>query len=501
MRSATGTGTAPVGGRAPSARDEHVGLATRFAYGFGSIAEGVKNIAFNTFLLFYYNAVLGLSGSLSGVAIFVALCVDAVTDPLVGSLSDNLHSRWGRRHPFLYASALPMGISFWLLFNPPPGLGQGGLFVWLTTFAVLVRSAMTLYSIPSNAMVAELTPSYDERTSLVAWRFFFGWVGGIAMSQVAYRVFFAARPGLEDGRLEASAYGGYALVSAVTIVVAILVCSVGTHHLIPRLKPPPDRTPFTLRRLGAEVRDVLGNRSYRMLVIGSLFASVAGGFNDVVGLYMGTYFWGLSSAQLATMALFLVVSMLLGVGLARPISQRWEKRHAAVVLATGAILLGPLPVFLRLLGLMPANGSPALLPILIAHATVMVTAVIVIGILLASMVADVIDENELVTGKRQEGMFSSAIAFTAKASSGLGGLLAGLALDAIAFPTQAAPGDVPSDKLWLLGLAVGPCMLALYLLTLIYLRRYEITRARHAEILSRLDARADAGAAAAREPA
>ena len=84
------------------------------------------------------------------------------------------------------------------------------------------------------------------------------------------------------------------------------------------------------------------------------------------------------------------------------------------VLAAGAILLGPLPVFLRLLGLMPANGHPALLRLLITHATVMVTAVIVIGILLASMVADVIDENELATGKRQEGMFSSAIAFTMK---------------------------------------------------------------------------------------
>jgi GPH family glycoside/pentoside/hexuronide:cation symporter len=496
-------GAAPPPGAGSTARDaggagrrgEHVGVATRCAYGFGSVAEGVKNVAFNTFLLFYYNAVLGLSGTLAGAAIFVALCVDAITDPLVGSLSDNLHSRWGRRHPFLYASALPMGVAFWLLFNPPAGLGATALFLWFVSFAVLVRSAMTLYSIPSNAMVAELTPSYDERTSLVAWRFFFGWAGGIAMAQVAYRVFFTARPGLEDGRLDAAAYGGFALVGALTIVVAILVCALGTHHVIPRLKPPPAASRFTVRRLVGEVREVLGNRSYLMLVIASLFASVAGGFNDVVGLYLGTYFWGLSSADLATIALFLVVSLLAGVALARPLAQRFEKRRSAVVLTTGAICLGPLPVFLRLLGLMPPNGHPALLPLLIAHATVMVTAVIVIGILLSSMVADVIDENELVTGKRQEGMFSSAIAFTAKATSGVGGFLAGLALDVIAFPTRAAPGTVPAGKLFVLGLAVGPCMLVLYLLTLVFLRRYDITRARHAEILARLDARASRGGA------
>ena len=77
------------------------------------------NAAFNTFLLFYYNAVLGLSGTLSGAAIFLALCVDAVTDPLVGSISDNFHSRWGRRHPFMYAAPLPMAACFFLLFNPP----------------------------------------------------------------------------------------------------------------------------------------------------------------------------------------------------------------------------------------------------------------------------------------------------------------------------------------------------------------------------------------------
>jgi GPH family glycoside/pentoside/hexuronide:cation symporter len=323
----------------------------------------------------------------------------------------------------------------------------------------------------------------------VSWRFFFGWAGGLTIMQVGYRVFFAATPGLPDGRLNEQAYGGFALVCAIAIVLAILVCSLGTHHLIPRLKPPPERTPFTLGRIIGEMRDVFGNRSYLMLVIGSLFASVAGGFNDVVGLYMNTYFWGLSSAQIATMGLFLVIALVAGVGLARPVSQHFEKRRTATMLATAAILFGPLPIFLRLLGLMPANGHPALLPILVVHVVILVTAVIIIGIVLSSMVADVIDESELETGKRQEGMFSSAIAFTGKATSGIGGLLAGIALDVIAFPTQAAPGEVADDKLMLLGLAVGPCMFVLYLLTLVFLRRYRITRARHSEILEELDRR------------
>lgn len=471
---------------------DRVALGTKIAYGSGSIAEGIKNTAFNVFLLFYYNAVLGLSGTLSGAAILLALCVDAITDPLVGSLSDNLHSRWGRRHPFMYASALPMGIAFWLLFNPPEGFGSAGLFIWFTVFAILVRTSMTLYSIPSNSMVAEVTRSYDERTSLVSWRFFFGWAGGLTISQIGYRVFFASRPGLADGRLNADAYGVFALVCAIGIVLAILLCSLGTHHLIPRLNPPPAPTPFTLKRVIGEMREVFGNRSYLMLVIGSLFASVAAGFNDVVGLYMNTYFWGFTSEQIATIALFLLISLFAGVGLARPISQHFEKRRSAIFVATSAIFFGPLPIFLRLLGLMPPNGHPALLPLLVGHTVILVTAVIIIGIVLSSMIADVIDENELITGKRQEGMFSSAIAFTSKATSGIGGFLAGTALDVIAFPTQAAPGTVPDEKLVLLGLAVGPCMFILFLLTLIFLRRYRITRARHTEILEELERRHEA---------
>lgn len=93
---------------------DRVSLPTKFSYGIGAAAAGTKNVVFNTFLLFYYNQVLGLPGTLSGLAIFGALCIDAITDPVMGSISDNCHSRWGRRHPFMYGSAVPMAVCFFL---------------------------------------------------------------------------------------------------------------------------------------------------------------------------------------------------------------------------------------------------------------------------------------------------------------------------------------------------------------------------------------------------
>ncbi len=475
--------------------EARVPFRTKFYFGFGSIAEGTKNTAFNVFLLFYYNQVLGLPGTLSGAAIFLALCVDAITDPLIGSISDNFHSRWGRRHPFMYVAALPMALFFLALFNPPAGLGHTGLFLWLTAFAVGVRASMTLYAIPSASMLPEITSHYDERTSLVSYRMLFGWAGGLTMSLLGYLYFFAAN-GEQDGRLNPEAYGAFAAIGAVLMFVAILVCSLGTHRLIPTLRDPPDKTPFTLKRFVREARDVASDRSYRMIVLGALFASVAGGFNEVVGLYVNTYFWEFSTDQIAIMVFALSLSILMAVALTRPLTERFDKRTSLLGLATFSVFFGPAPVFLRLVELMPPNGHPALLPILLVHGVIVVTAVISIVIIVSSMVADTVEQNELRTGKRQEGMAISAIAFTTKATSGIGGLLAGIALDVIAFPRLAEPGSVPSDKVFLLGLAIGPGMMGLYLIMLYFFSRYRITREGHHDTLRALEARQLAAEAA-----
>ena len=337
-----------------------------------------------------------------------------------------------------------MAACFFLLFNPPASLGQTELFLWLTAFAVLVRVSMTLNLIPSNSMVAEMTPHYDERTSLVSYRFFFGWAGGIAMYQLALRVFLAETPEFGDGRYNADGYGGFALVGALGIAAAILICAVGTHRLIPSLKPPPEKTPLTVGRFFRELREVFGNRSYLMLVFAGLFASVAGGFSDVVGLYVNSYFWGFSAQEIAFLGLAAIPGVLVAVSLARPISERFDKKRAALGLATFAILFGALPVLLRLVELMPPNGHPLLLYLISGHSVLIVTTIIIIMIVLSSMIADTMDVGELRTGKRQEGMYASAVSFTGKAVSGIGGFLAGIALDLIDFPRTSVDGVAPT---------------------------------------------------------
>ena len=465
-----------------------VRFSTKLFYGIGSVSEGTKNTVFNVFLLFYYNQVLGLSGTLSGSAIFIALCVDAITDPLVGSISDNFHSRWGRRHPFMYMAALPMAVCFFLLFNPPE-LSQTGLFVWLCTFAMGVRIAMTFYAVPSGAMLPELSSDYDERTSLVSYRLLFGWLGGLTASVLGYFYFFAPSEAFADGRLNPGAYETFAFVCAGMILTTILACALGTHGLIPSLRAPSAKQQLTLRRFAGELREAFSNRSYRMLVIGSLFAAGARGFNDVVWLYMNTYFWGFSTHEIGLLTFGLFFSALIAFFLTRPLTERFDKRQAILGLAAFAIFFGPALIFLRLFGLLPENGHPSLLPLIAGHVILLVTAVVAIDILIPSMIADSVDENEMVTGRRREGIFFSTITFCAKAASGIGGLLAGVALDLIQFPTLAEPGTVAASQVFTLGLAVGPGLMVLFLCALVFLSRYQMTRARYLEILTELDRR------------
>jgi glycoside/pentoside/hexuronide:cation symporter, GPH family len=145
------------------------GLSTKLFYGVGSIAFGVKDQGFGTLLLFFYNQVVGLSSATVGLAIAAALVFDAFADPIVGQISDNLRTPWGRRHPFMYAAAIPVAVGYWFLWNPPH-LSTRGLLFYLIAVAIVVRTFITMYEIPSSALAPELTTDYDQRTSFLSFR-------------------------------------------------------------------------------------------------------------------------------------------------------------------------------------------------------------------------------------------------------------------------------------------------------------------------------------------
>ncbi len=460
-----------------------VGLSTKLYYGLGSVAYGVKDNGFSYMLLIYYNQVLGLPASWVGMGLMVALIVDAFSDPLVGYFSDNLHSKWGRRHPFMYAAALPTTVAFYLLWNPPSGLSPSQLFAYFLAIAIAVRTFLTLYEIPSTSLVAELTEDYDTRTSMLSYRYFFGWWGGLSMSVFAY---FFLLPQDKGGVLYGPGYQTYGAIGSLIIFAAILISAMGTHRHIPTLKAPPSKRPFDLRRTLDELKETLANRSFLVLFVSALFTAMAAGVSTSLNIYFNSFFWELTTLQMGTLSLPFFLSAGVALVSAPRLSARLGKKHSALIIAGLAFLAAPLPIGLRLLDLFPVNGSDALFYTLLAFGTVEVTLIITASILISSMVADVVEESELATGRRSEGVFFAARSFAQKSVHGIGTFAATAILTVIDFPSDAKPGEVPPETLQNLGLIYVPLVMILYVAAFGFLTGYRISRQSHRDNLERL---------------
>ena len=147
---------------------------TKFFYGLGFISVGIKDILYAIFVFFYFSQILGLDQAYTGLATLIAILFDAVSDPIIGTISDNYNSKkWGRRHPLMFMSAIPLGISTYLLFTPISGLNQLQLFLWMTIFSILIRFFLTLFLVPGMSLGAELSSDYNERTVITSYRIMF----------------------------------------------------------------------------------------------------------------------------------------------------------------------------------------------------------------------------------------------------------------------------------------------------------------------------------------
>jgi GPH family glycoside/pentoside/hexuronide:cation symporter len=153
----------------------------------GLPTTGIISNGIDYFLFFFYSQVVGLSAALTGLALAIALTFEAVSNPLVGYVSDNWRSRLGRRHPFMYASIVPLTVLYVLAWYPPrDGSSQSVLFAYLLTLLILLRLSMALFDVPVRTLVAELTPDYDERTRLASLQTSISWFVSSVMTIAMY---------------------------------------------------------------------------------------------------------------------------------------------------------------------------------------------------------------------------------------------------------------------------------------------------------------------------
>ncbi len=459
-------------------------LRTKLFYGFGSIAFGIKDNGFQTILLLFYNQVMHLPPAKVAAILFAAMCADAVFDPIIGQFSDNLHSRWGRRHPLIYLSALPVAVSYLLLWNPPHW-SQGALLIYLFIVAVVVRTFISFYEIPSSALNPELTEDYDQRTALSSYRVFFAWIGGMTMYLLALGVFLKPDAAHKVGQLNETGYTHYGMLAAALMFVAILVSAFGTHKFIPILRKPPERAPSILEYV-RQMLATLNNFAFLILMLAQIAFGAATGLVFAMAIYLGTYFWELSSNQIVVLGFGTVVAFVLAFLIALPVGKRLGKRIGAVTLFAAGLFISIFPVLLRLLGVFLPNGSHWLVPVLFVFAAVSGAMTIGSSILMSAMLADVVEDSELKTKRRSEGLFFAGSSFMAKAVSGLGILLSGLLLGAVGFPDNAVPGHVDPTVIRNMALVYLPSVVVLYGIGILIISRFPIDRKDHEENLRKL---------------
>ena len=316
----------------------------------------------------------------------------------------------------------------------------------------------------------------------------FGTLFSTIVIMVGFIFFFAPTEEYTRGLMNPTAYPKYAFFCAILIVITILISTLGTKETIPTLpKSLMDKHKFNFRSFIADLKVMFGMRSYTSLILYTMIIYIGIGIGTVFTTYYMEYYFRFSEIEMASLPLAsgLAGFLALFVG---PVLGRWLDKKRAVFFCTIAFsFLFSLPYNLRLLGMFPENEAGILLP---TYLLTLLFAYLFLWIALSlinSMMADVVDEFQLKTTKREEGLFFSSMSFAYKCTVGLGYLFAGVLLKWIAFPTQVGVDAVPQEAINGLGLVGGPIVLAFYLCSLLFIAFYPITKKRYESIRAELE--------------
>lgn len=427
----------------------------------------------------FYTQVLGVPPGMVSLALMLALVIDAFLDPIVGYWSDNFRSKWGRRHPFMYASAIPVAASYLLLWTPPSAWDAQALFWYVLVMAVLTRAALTFFETPNAALGPELTRDYVQRSSLQSWRSFFGWAGGNAMTVMMFFSVFQAysTPEIPNGQFNRDAYAVYGWVSAGVMLIAIVVSSLGTHRLIAGLVAPEQRK-VSLGGVFREMFETLASKSMGAIFLTAIIANASLGLGQALSAYMSTFFWKLRPEQIGVITLLIFVSAALGAALATPLTRQMGKKKALIAVGIIGVTLSPIAVLLRLNGVVTPGTTTAFWVVLV-QGQIDVILLVCQQVLLVSMISDLVEQAQVKTGRRSEGVFFAANTFVMKVTAGVGVMAAGVMLMLARFPEGVSPDKAPDSALVTLGWWFLPTVTILRILMILSILPYGVSRESH----------------------
>lgn len=456
---------------------KNIPLIFKVGYGTGNLGSGLIFQALNTYLVFYATAVLNLPGLLVGIAVSISIIIDGISDPVMGYISDRTYmNSLGRRHLYLLIGTFFTALINYFLWIIDPALSLSVKFIWLLITVILVKLFLTVFSTPYIALGAELSSDYNERTSIQAIRTVFFILGVLFASGLSLYLFFNPTTEYPLGQLNPAAYHNLGLASSIMMLAFGLICFFATFKFIPHLykierEDSISRKANLVHRTGRIIADFLTaikNYDYRCLVLGYLFTNLTVALFTAIGLHVFTYTFNMNNNEIAIIiGLQFLISILSQPAWVK-ISRKVDKKPSVIMGIIISVLGGLyflLTVFYR------AYVSQHYL-LLLPYSILAGFGTGGLFSLPTSMVADIIDVEELKSGLRLEGIYYGCLTFAYKTSQSVAILLLGIFLDIISF--DAAREIQPEATKFTLGITLAAGGIFFMLLALKFYRQYRL---------------------------
>ena len=446
----------------------------KLSFGLGGGVNAIKTDFFVWYLGAYYLTVLGLNPILTGSALLLALFVDAISDPVIGTFSDRINSKFGRRHILMGLSLVPISITYFMLFIPDKNWSEGSLFFWLFSFTILTRFSVTLFDIPHRALAAEIPNTYEEKANIMSMRE--GFQSIIALSH-SFIILPYINIDVDENWINVG------LVGSVMMFIFGLVSVFGTRSLIPDLYkwPVESKKKNTYREIKEQLRFVYSNKTIILFLLGSITIQLAWGLANSLTFLTQTQFWGLDTLQIQEFIKIYFLSTLLSWFLVPKLVQAFEKR---TILISSLFMIGvfqSVPFISYKLGYAPSFGSDSLVYFLSIFIFITGTFSLISLMTRESMVPDMIDQVQKESNLRQDGAISSLTSFCAKCMTGLGQFFSMFVLWLISFPKGSVEATLQQKEM--LAVFQGPMIMILFLIPIFIFAGYKIDREMHKEIL------------------
>lgn len=403
---------------------------TKIGYGTGNLGFGIVFQCLAAYLLFYSTAVLGIRGRHIGTIMAIGVFWDAVTDPLMGYISDITHfKKWGRRHLYLIVGTITIAIFNALLWNINPDYSVPVKLTFILIFFLLLKTALTVYGTPYTALGAELSDDYDERTSIQSYKTLAFLLGLALPMVVGLLLFFKSTPEYPIGQLNPRGYSLMGIATSLFMTVTGLICFFSTYSF--RLNKSAD----SLRHRSQEGKkklafmEALANKYFLYVFMGYLFINVSSALIGSIGLHVFTYTFDLNSNQIALVMGFFFAGSIISLPYWLDRSKKYDKRPIMMT----CIKISAIASFVFLIAVLTRV-------VVIRLHFVLWPIVFVLGfgsgglfMLPPSMIADTIDYEEQEKGYRSEGIYFGALTFGYKIIQSLVLFVVGVLLDLIRF--------------------------------------------------------------------